>query len=78
MRRRSGGHACNPQAISGDAVAARLGLRLAARRAEPEVTGSVGQRRTAAAPQPIHSPARSERRADRGLPDAVPGADGQD
>jgi hypothetical protein len=77
MRRRSGHHACNPQAISGDAVAARLGFRLAARRAEPEPTGSIGQRRTASPPQQIRSAVRSDRRSDRGLPEAVPGADGE-
>jgi len=79
MQRRSGHRACNPQAIPGDEVAARLGFHLAAaRRAEPAVTGSVSQRRTAPPPKPIRMVAHPARRPERELPYAMPGADGED
>jgi Extensin-like protein C-terminus len=78
MHRRDGRHACNPQPISGDEVATRLGGHIAARRIDPAVTGSVGQRHAAAPPQRLRSKAYSDRKSDRDLPDAVPGADGED
>jgi hypothetical protein len=77
MRRRSGRHACNPQPIAGDEVAAQLGAHIAARRGEPSVTGSLGQHRAAAPPPRMHSSAYSNHKSDRDLPDAVPGADGE-
>jgi hypothetical protein len=77
MRRRNGRHACNPQPITGDEVAARSGAHVAAMHGEPSVTGSVGQHR-APPPQRMHSSAYSDHKSDRDLPDAVPGADGQD
>ena len=77
MRRQSGHRACNPQAVSGDEVAARLGFHLAARRLDPAVTGSIKEHRTAAPGKPIRPSAYAEHRSDRDLPDAVPGADGE-
>jgi hypothetical protein len=76
MRRRNGRRACNPQPITGDEVAARLGAHVA-RRGEPAVTGSVGPHRAPAPPQRARSSAYSDRKSDRDLPDAVPGADGE-
>jgi hypothetical protein len=77
MRRQSGRRACNPQAVSGDEIAARLGVHLAARPADPAVTGSVKEHRTAAPAKPVRPSAYAARRSDRDLPDAVPGADGE-
>jgi hypothetical protein len=78
MRRQSGHRACNPSAISGDQIAARLGFHLSMWRRDPAVTGSLGQRRAAAtAPaRPIRPDAYAEH--ERDLPEAVPGADGED
>jgi extensin-like protein len=78
MRRRNGRHACNPQPITGEEVAARLGGHIAARRVDPSVTGSVMQRRTAAPPQRMRPSAYAGHTPDRDLPEAVPGADGED
>jgi hypothetical protein len=78
MRRRNGRHACNPQPITGEEVAARLGGHIAARRVDPAVTGSVTQWRTAAPPQRMRPSAYAGHTPDRDLPDAVPGADGED
>jgi hypothetical protein len=44
MRRPSGGRVCNPDAISGDLVAARAAQRRYGRPADRAVTGSVGAR----------------------------------
>jgi hypothetical protein len=77
MRRRNDRHACNPHPITGEEIAARLGFHIASRRADPVVaTGSIGHR--AAAPQRLRSSSYADRKSDRDLPDAVPGADGQD
>ncbi|HEY4407075.1 MAG TPA: extensin family protein [Xanthobacteraceae bacterium] len=78
MRRRNDRHACNPHAISGDEVAARLGFHLAARRSEPAVTGSISQPRAAAPPQRLRPSAYASHKPVRELPDAVPGEDGED
>jgi len=77
MRRRNDRHACNPLAISGEEIAARLGAHVAARRTEPAVTGSISQHRAAEAPR-LRRSAYADRKADRDLPDAMPGADGED
>jgi hypothetical protein len=77
MRRQSGHRACQPQAISGEGVAARLGLHLSTRLPEPSTTGSVSQRRTAPPPKPMRAAAYSSVLPARELRDAVPGADGQ-
>jgi hypothetical protein len=78
MRRRNDRHACNPHAMSGDEVAARLGFHLAARRSEPAVTGSISQHRAAPLPQRVRPSAYASHKPDRDLPDAVPGEDGED
>jgi hypothetical protein len=78
MRRRSGRRACNPHPISGDEMAARLGARVAARRAEPAATGSINQGRALAPPQRMRPSAYAQPKPNRDLPDAVPGADGED
>ena len=77
MRRRNGRHACNPHAIPGDEVAARARNSYAGKRGEPATTGALGQH--AAAPTPIRTRpnAFSDERSERDLPDAVPGADGE-
>jgi hypothetical protein len=77
MRRQSGRRACDPHAIPGDEVAARLGFHLAARRTEPPVTGAVKEHRTSVPAKPIRPSAYSQHRSERDLPDAVPGADGE-
>jgi hypothetical protein len=77
MRRRNDRHACNPHPITGDEMAARLGAHVASRRSEPTVTGSISQHRAPAPPQRLRSSAYSGHRSDRDLPDAVPGADGE-
>jgi hypothetical protein len=77
MRRRNGRRACNPRPITGDEVAAQLGAHVATGRSE--VTGSLGQHHAAPrapAPRP-HPSAYSDPRSDRDLPEAVPGADGE-
>jgi Extensin-like protein C-terminus len=78
MRRRNARRACNPHPIPGDEMAARLGFHVAARRSDPSVTGSIGQHRAAAPPQRLRPSAYSDHKADRDLPDAVAGADGED
>jgi hypothetical protein len=76
MRRSNAHRACNPHAVSGEEVAARAnGGRYVARRTG-EVTGSVGQRRSASARRPWRNP--DEGRRERALPLAEPGNDGQD
>jgi hypothetical protein len=78
MRRRNDRHACDPHPITGDEVAARLGAHVAARRVDPSVTGSISQRRAAAPPARMRPSAYAERKFGHELPDAVPGADGED
>jgi hypothetical protein len=78
MRRRNDRHACNPHAITGDEIAAHLGAHVAARRSEPTATGSISQHRAAAPPQRMRPSAYSDRKSGRDLPDATPGADGED
>jgi hypothetical protein len=73
MRRSGGRRACNPSAVSGEAVAARARARLAGRRGDPAVTGSIADRR---------GTARKRTTAGLGspgaLPFAEPGNDGDD
>jgi hypothetical protein len=74
MRRRDGHRACNPNAVSGEEVAARAQSRYAGRYGER--TGSISKRvatppkRVTRAPEPYPP--------DRLLPFAEPGADGED
>jgi hypothetical protein len=70
MRRAGGRRACNPRAVSGEEVAARVRGRYAGR--SGDVTGSL-PRATRFAPN-----AYSAERPRRGLPAAVPGDDGED
>jgi hypothetical protein len=70
MRRAGGRRACNPSAVSGEEIAARVRGRFAGR---SEITGSVKAKGKRVMPN-----AYTEERTDRGLPPAVPGADGED
>jgi hypothetical protein len=82
MRRRTGRRACQPAPTSGDEVAARLGAHVAARRIDSSVTGSIGPRPAAVPskqpPKPLRSSSYSDRKSNRDLPEAIPGADGED
>jgi hypothetical protein len=65
MRRASGRHICQPDAVAGDLVASRARTRYGSR--DTGVTGSIGSR---------HGTRYSSYdKEDRGLPDAVPGED---
>ncbi len=75
MRRRDGHRACNPQAVSGEEVAARAGGPRYAARRPGEYTGSVEQRRAAPARKRWRNP--DEERRQRVLPLAEPGNDGE-
>jgi extensin-like protein len=71
-RRASGRQVCNPAAVPGDAIAARLGYPRAAQRADPHVTGSIERpQRTMRTFRTL--PGRDE--VYDGLPRAVPGED---
>jgi Extensin-like protein C-terminus len=69
MRRSSGRHICQPGAIAGDVVAARVRTRYGSR--DTGVTGSISSRRG----DRHGTPYSSYTDEDRGLPDAVPGED---
>jgi hypothetical protein len=73
MRRRDGHRACNPRAVSGEEVAARARGPYEARR-DAGVTGSIPTRRTW---QPQRLQATSYA-AERRLPRAEPGSDGEE
>jgi hypothetical protein len=78
MRRRDGHRACNPQAVSGEEVAARAGGRYSARRgSEPSITGSFTARRLASSSRRPPRQSDEEERRERALPWAEPGADGE-
>jgi hypothetical protein len=75
MRRASGRRICEPGAIPGDEVAARVRGRYAASRGDPAITGSIPSRRTARLAS-RHAPYSAyDEEVDRGLPEAVPGED---
>jgi Extensin-like protein C-terminus len=75
MRRGSGG-ICNPHAVSGEEVAARLGGRYAGRRpGYPYVTGSLPPRRVA---RRDGADGHGKELPERALPIAQPGADGDE
>jgi hypothetical protein len=78
MRRRDGHRACNPQAVSGEEVAARAGARYGTRRADPAVTGSLGPRRHSSVARQSRGDIDDLERRERALPMAEPGMDGQD
>ena len=71
MRRASGRRICQPGAVAGDVVAARVRARYGSR--DAGITGSIGSRRGDAARH--GAPYSSYENEDRGLPDAVPGED---
>src|SRR5262245_10302960 len=73
MRRANGRHACNPNPVSGDEVAARLRGRYSGKRGDQSVTGSVSPRRQAGSRSVPNAPDNGVR-----LPVAVPGEDGED
>jgi hypothetical protein len=77
MRRQSGHRACQPQAVSGDEVAARLGAHVVAKRSDPTATGSISRQGTSI-PAPRARPIAYAEHKDRNVPVAVPGADGAD
>jgi hypothetical protein len=70
MRRASGRRICQPAAVPGDMVASRARIRYGGR--DSGVTGSIGPRHGDARHSARYSSYGDE---DRGLPDAVPGAD---
>jgi hypothetical protein len=75
MRRRNGSRTCNPNAVSGEEIAARVGgPRYSGGRRPGDLTGSIEQRRAATARKLWRNP--DEARRDRALPMAEPGNDG--
>jgi hypothetical protein len=79
MHRRNGYRACNPRAVSGEEVAARVRARYAQQGRGPQVTGSISQRRKGAAVRSLPpSSFAAEEKAGHQLPLAVPGEDGED
>jgi hypothetical protein len=74
MRRSSRHRACNPEAVSGEDVAARAQARYAARYGEP--TGSLPKRLLSRPPRRLSQ--TNEPLPDRALPLAQPGEDGED
>jgi hypothetical protein len=75
MRRASGRRICQPGAIPGDEVAARVRGRYAASHGDAAITGSIAARR-AARPASRHAPYSAyDEETGRGLPVAVPGED---
>ncbi|HEY7248803.1 MAG TPA: extensin family protein [Xanthobacteraceae bacterium] len=78
LMRHSGGSICNPHAVSGEEVAARLGGRYATRPSgQPYVTGSLSAHPAARAPKRRRAEF-GEWEPDRTLPMAQPGADGDE
>jgi len=75
MRRRNGYRACNPRAVSGEEIAARVRARYAREGRDPSVTGSVGPRR---GQKPLPPTAFAEDKVGHQLPLAIPGEDGED
>jgi hypothetical protein len=85
MRRRNGHSTCNPRAVSGEEVAARVRARYAQQGREPGVTGSVGARPSQGvarsgkgAAKRLPPPAFAEDKIGHQLPLAIPGEDGED
>ncbi len=74
MRRASGRHICEPAAVPGEVVAARVRARYAGKsRGEPLITGSISSYRPAR-PTSRHVP-NEPGENDRNLPHAIPGED---
>jgi hypothetical protein len=79
MRRRGGRRACNPDAVPGEVVAARVGgARYAGRRpGDASVTGTLATNRPPPSPKRLRFDPGEDRRQ-HALPMAEPGNDGQD
>jgi hypothetical protein len=75
MRRASGHRACNPRAVSGEEIAARVRGHYARQGREPSVTGSLDPRRVSTK---ARRPASDQNKVGHQLPFAVPGEDGED
>ena len=76
MRRGSGRRVCNPEAIPGDAVAARAARRNPlAQRFNRDITGSVGPGRMTSSGAMSFAPEPQDEAEDKILPSAVPGED---
>jgi len=73
MRRANGRHACNPNPVSGEEMAARARGRYSAKRGDQSVTGAVSPRR-----QPGSRSVPDASKNGVRLPVAVPGEDGED
>ena len=79
MRRGNGYRACNPRAVPGEEVAARVRAQYARQGRDPGVTGSVEPRRKATPPKRLAPMAFSEgEKVGHQLPLAIPGEDGED
>ncbi len=79
MRRGNGHRACNPHAVSGEEVAARVRAQYARQGRDPGVTGSVDPRRKGTSPKRLPPMAFSEGdKVGHQLPLAIPGEDGED
>jgi extensin-like protein len=80
LMRRSGGYrACNPRAVSGEEVAARVRAQYARQGRDPYVTGSVDPRRKNAPQKRLPPTAFADQdKVGHQLPLAVPGEDGED
>ena len=77
MRRRDGRHACNPHAVAGEEVAMRARMQEEARRVgEASITGAITQRRPV--PSRMRASAYAAEPAERRLPLAEPGNDGEE
>ena len=77
LMRRSG-RACNPQAVSGEEVAARARALYARQGRDPGVTGSADPRRKGAPTKRLPPAAFAEDKVGHQLPFAIPGEDGED
>jgi hypothetical protein len=76
MQRASGYRVCNPQAVSGEEIAARARSRYAGQGRDPSFTGSVEARRRTTLPK--RQSALDDDKVGHQLPFAVPGEDGAD
>lgn len=77
MRRANGYQVCNPRAVSGDEIAARVRGQYAKQGRDPYTTGSVDTRRQSPPPQ-RRAAAVDPNKVGHQLPFAVPGEDGED
>ena len=78
LMQRSGGYrACNPRAVSGEEIAARVRATYARQGRDPYATGSVDPRR-GAPPKRLPPAAFAAEKTGHQLPLAIPGEDGED